>query len=215
MYPPKKLNYSVTTNELLRLATFGTKPAQRQVNRFCFESRLAGGCLDKFRRFGQLEVHQLAAVVADRVIVTFGLAIVAAGAVAKIDFVNEAGCFQVAQRVVDGGVTDAGQAAPGRLENVAGGGVILAFADHLENCFPLRGQFRVAGFPCAFYVGRFHNGLRLILSLGSCQARVGFDEVDNPVDVSFEARALDSVWLEKGLRLRRIVKLLHEEIGHG
>jgi hypothetical protein len=37
--------------------------------------------------------------------------------------------------------------------------VIFAFADHLEDSFPLRSQFSFAGF-----VFPFHNGFRLILN---------------------------------------------------
>ena len=81
----------------------------------------------------QIEVDQLPAIVADGVVVTIGLAIVAAGAVAEIDFVNESGVLQVAQRVVNGRVADPGQAPPRRLKDVAGGGVIVAFLDHLED----------------------------------------------------------------------------------
>ena len=95
--------------------------------------RLARRRLHQLRGVGQIEVDQLSAIVADRVVVAIGLAIVAAGTVAKIDFVNEAGFLQVAQRVVDGCVADTGQAPPRRLKDVAGGRVIVTLLDHLKN----------------------------------------------------------------------------------
>src|SRR5215204_6373382 len=101
------------------------------MNRLRFESRLAGRSLHELRCFRQLEIHQLAAAVTDSVIVTFGLAIVATGAVAKTDFVYEPGFLEITQRVIDGGVADAGQTAPRRRKDVAGGGMIFSFADHL------------------------------------------------------------------------------------
>lgn len=107
-----------------------------------------------------MEIDKFAAAIADRVIVTSGLAIVAAGAVAKADFVNESGFFQVAQRVIDGCVTDAGQTLARRFEDVAGGRMIFAFEDHLKHRLPLRSQFMVAGF-----LFTLHSGLRLILNL--------------------------------------------------
>ena len=57
----------------------------------------------------QIEIDQFAAVVADRVIVTFRFTIVTAGTVAEIDFEHEAGLFQIAQRVIDCGIADTGQ----------------------------------------------------------------------------------------------------------
>ena len=95
--------------------------------------RLARRSLHQVRGVRQIEVDQLSAIVADRVVVTIGFAIVAAGAVAKIDFVNEPGVFQVAQRVVNGCVADPGQAPPRCLKDVAGGWVIVTLLDHLKN----------------------------------------------------------------------------------
>ena len=85
----------------------------------------------------QIEVDQLSTIVADSMIVALGLAIVAAGAVAKIDFVNQAGFFQVAQRVVNGCVADAGQSPAGSFKDVAGSRVIVSLLNHLKNCVSL------------------------------------------------------------------------------
>ena len=90
-------------------------------------------------------------------IVAIRFAIVAAGAVAKIDFVNEPGVFQVAQRVVNGCVADTGQAPAGRCEDVAGSRVVVAFLDHLKDGFSLRRQLR-------FWLYFLHDGFRLILN---------------------------------------------------
>ena len=90
-----------------------------------------------------------------------GFAIVAAGAIAKTDFVNEPGFFQVAQRVVNGCVADAGQSPACSLKDVAGGGVVVSFPDNLENRLPLRRQL---GLRLVFLLCVFHDGFRLILN---------------------------------------------------
>ena len=90
-----------------------------------------------------------------------GFAIVAAGAVAKTDFVNEPGFFQVAQGVVDGCVADAGQSPACSLKDVAGGRVVIAFLDNLENRLPLRRQLWLR---LVFLLCVLHDGFRLILN---------------------------------------------------
>lgn len=106
-----------------------------------------------------MKINQLAAAVTDRMIVTFHFAVVAARAVAKGDLANQAGFFQITQRVIDGCVADAGQTPSRRFEDIAGGRVIFAFADHLKHRVSLRSQFMVAGFFCSL-----HSGFRLILN---------------------------------------------------
>ena len=103
------------------------------MNGLGLEARFARRGLHEPRGVRQIEIDQLSAVVADGVVVAIGFAIVAAGAVAKIDFVNQPGFFQVAQRVVNGCVADTGQALPSRLKDVTGSRVIVAFLDHLKN----------------------------------------------------------------------------------
>ena len=103
------------------------------MNGLRFEVRLARRGLHELGGVRQIEVDQLSAIVADGVIVAIGFAIVAAGAISKIDFVNEPGFLQVAQRVVNGCVADAGQAPAGRLKDVAGSRMIVTFLDHLKN----------------------------------------------------------------------------------
>ena len=90
----------------------------------------------------QIEVDQLSAIVADGVVVAFRFAIVAAGAIAKIDFENQPGIFQVTQRVIDGCVANTGQAPPGSLKDVAGGRVVIPLQDDLVNRLSLRRQLR-------------------------------------------------------------------------
>lgn len=112
-----------------------------------------------------MKIHELPAALADRVIVTFSLAIVPAGTVAEIDFEHETCFFQIAQRVVDGGVTDTRQALSGGFEYIAGRRVIFAFEDHLKHRFPLRGQLVLGSFLC--FLRFFHDGFRLILNPGN------------------------------------------------
>ena len=96
-------------------------------------------------------------------VVPIGFAIVAAGAVAKTDFEDEPGFFQVSQRVVDGCVTDAGESLAGSLEDFAGGWVVIPFLDHLENRLPLGRQ---PGLFLVLLLSVIHGGLRLILNPG-------------------------------------------------
>ena len=139
-------------------------------------------------------------------VVSIGFAIVAAGAISKTDFVNQPGFFQVAQRVVNGRVADAGQTAAGSLEDVAGGGVVIAFLDNLEHRLPLGRQLRprLVLLLCAF-----HDGFRLILNLGFVKPRIlrmkdriFAGEVDDLVDVSFEWWTLNAVPGEQLLCVR-------------
>ncbi len=101
------------------------------MNRLRSEARLSRGRRHQLRGFRHIQVDQLSALIADRVIVTFHHPVVTAGAVAKINFVHEAGIFQVAERVVNGGITNAGQTFTGRLEDVAGSRVSVTLPDHL------------------------------------------------------------------------------------
>ena len=107
------------------------------MNRLRSEARLSRCRRHQLRGFRHIQIDQLPALIADGVIVALHYAVVTAGAIAKTDFMNESGFFQVTQRVVDGGVADTGQAFARRLENVAGGGVIVSLPDHLVDCFAL------------------------------------------------------------------------------
>jgi len=107
-----------------------------------------------------MEVDQLPTIVADCMIVSTGFAVVAAGAITKTDFVNQPGFFQVAQRVVNGCIANAGQAPAGSLKDIAGGRVVISLLDDLKNRFPLRRQLRLA---FSVFLCVFHDGFRLIL----------------------------------------------------
>ena len=145
-------------------------------------------------------------------IVTIGLAIVAARTIAKSDFVNEAGLLQVAQRVVNGCVADTGQALPGRLENVAGGRVVVSLLYDLENRLSLRRQLW-------FLLGCLQDGFRLILNYGFVNRGSGVAndgmfvcEIDDAVDVAFKRWTLDSMRREEFLSLARVVELPDKEV---
>ena len=107
------------------------------MNRLRSEARLARCRRHQLRGFRHIQIDQLPALIADGVVVTFHNAVVTAGTVAKTNFVNEPGFFQVAQRVVDGCVADSGQSLACSLEDVAGGRMIVAFPDHLVDCLAL------------------------------------------------------------------------------
>ena len=83
-------------------------------------------------------------------IVPVRLAVIATGAVAEVDFMHETGLFQIPQGVVDGRMTNRGQALARRLENVVRGRVILPFHNHLKNSFTLRRQLLPLDFAGLF-----------------------------------------------------------------
>ena len=161
-------------------------------------------------------------------VVAFRFAIVAAGAIAKIDFENEPGVFQVAQRVIDGCVANTGQAPPGGLKDIAGGRVVVSLLDDLVNRLSLGSQLR-------FWLGYFHDGFRLILNSKLVKPRIitdltdpflsvssvalndwmMSDEVDDFVDITFKRRAVDAVRSKQFLRLAGVVELFDEEVRYG
>jgi hypothetical protein len=148
-------------------------------------------------------------------IVTIGFPIVPAGAIAKIYLVNQSGFLQVAQRIVNSCVADAGQAPASRFEDVAGSRVIVAFLDHLKNRFSLRRQLR-------FWLCLLHDGFRLILNplivnrrwYGSKQ-RIFSRKLDDLINISLEWWAADAVRSEELLRCGCVVELFDEEVRDG
>ena len=120
--------------------------------------RLSRRRLHQLRGVRQIEVDELSAIVADRVIVPFSFTIVPAGTVSKIDFENESRFFQVAQRVIDGGVADTGQTQACRLKNITGRRVVVPLLNDLKNCLSLGSQLR-------FFRGYLQSRLRIILNL--------------------------------------------------
>ena len=104
--------------------------------------RLARRGMHEPRGVGQIEVDQLSAIVADGVVVAIGFAVVAAGAISEVDFVNESGFLQVAQGVVNGRVANAGQAPAGSFKDIAGSGMVVPLLDYLENRLSLGSQLR-------------------------------------------------------------------------
>ena len=90
-------------------------------------------------------------------VVPISFAIVAAGTVSKIYLVNQPRILQVTQRVVNGCVADTGQSLPRRLENVAGGRVVISLLYDLKNRLSLRRQLW-------FLLGYLQDRFRLILN---------------------------------------------------
>ena len=107
------------------------------MNRLRSEARLSRCRRHQLRGFRHIQIDQLSAFIANRVVVTFHNAVVTAGAIAKTNLMNEPGLLQIVQRVIDGCVADPGQALAGRLENIAGGGMIVSFPYHLVDRFAL------------------------------------------------------------------------------
>jgi hypothetical protein len=178
------------------------------MNRLRLEMRFASGGLHKPGCVRQIEIDQLSAIVADGVVVPVGFTIVATGAVSKTDLEDESGLFQVAQRVVDSCVADAGETPAGGLKNVTRRRVVITFLNHLIDRFPLGRELRL--FLCVL-----HSGFRLILNSRKVKPRINADKIHDFIDVGFEGWAVDAVRREELLGLARVVKLLHEEIGDG
>ena len=107
------------------------------MNRLRSEARLSRCRRHQLRGFRHIQIDQLSALIANRVVVALHYAVVTAGAVAKTNLVNEPGIFQVTQRVVDRCVADPGQTLTGSFEDVIGGRVIVPLADDLVDCFAL------------------------------------------------------------------------------
>lgn len=103
------------------------------MDRLRLEFRFASRRLQEFGDFRQVEIDQLSALIADRVIVPVCLSVVPAGAVAKLNLMNESGFFQKAQGVIDRCITDRRQAQKGRLKDLVCSRMIFPFANHLEN----------------------------------------------------------------------------------
>ena len=67
------------------------------MNGLRLETRFSGSRTHEFRRLRQIEVHQFSATGANCMIVSVRLAVIATGAVAEVNFVDEAGLFQIAR----------------------------------------------------------------------------------------------------------------------
>ena len=203
------------------------------MNRLRLKMRFASGGLHELCCIRQIEVDQLSTIVADRVVVPVSFTIVATGAISKTDFKHESGFFQVAQRVVNGCVTDTGQTPARGLKNIACRRVVVTLQDDLVNRLPLRRQLR-------FFLCVLHDGFRLILNPWIVKRRVqsssfslsaGKEQpkgltlnlkhrmmpsvVDDVVHIALEGWAVDAVWGEKLPGLARVVELLDEEVGNG
>lgn len=111
------------------------------MNRFWLEFGFACGHSQQFGRFRQIKINQFPAIIADSMIVTTGLPVIAAGAIAKLYFVYEAGLLQKSQRVIDCCVADRGQKLECVLENFICSWVIFSLTHHLQNCLALASQF--------------------------------------------------------------------------
>lgn len=107
------------------------------MNRLRSEARLSRCRRHQLRGFRHIQIDQLPALIAYRVVVALHHTVVTAGAVAKTNLVNKPGIFQVTQRVVDGCVADPGQKLAGSLKDVAGGRVIVPSPNDFVDCFAL------------------------------------------------------------------------------
>jgi hypothetical protein len=107
------------------------------MNRLGLELRLASGCLYQLGRLREIKVNQLSTIIADCVVVTIRLPIVTAGAIAKINFINQTGFLQKTERVVHGCVANRRQAQTSRLKDLIRRRMILPVANNLKHRFSL------------------------------------------------------------------------------
>ena len=88
-----------------------------------------------------MKVDELSAIVADCVVMPISLPVVTAGAVAKLNFMNESRLLQKPERVVDGGITNRRQVLTRRLENFIRRGMIFPRTNDLKHRIALARQF--------------------------------------------------------------------------
>src|SRR5467141_3975557 len=108
------------------------------MNRLWLELRLSSGCLYELGRLWQIKVNKLSAIVADCMVVTIRLTVVTAGAIAKLNFMNESRFLQKSERVVDGCITNGRQAQTRCLKDFVRRGMIVPAANDLKHRLALR-----------------------------------------------------------------------------
>lgn len=91
-----------------------------------------------------LDIDQLSAPGAERVVVPLGFPVETARAVAKTYLRDHPGVLQIAQRVIDGGKADRRKPSPGRVKNLVRRQMPLGFPDDLQHNLALLRQ------PCVF-----------------------------------------------------------------
>jgi hypothetical protein len=107
------------------------------MNRRRLKLRLSRRCLQKLGCLWQVEIDQLATIVADGMVMPVSFSIVTTGAVAKFNLVYQPGFFQEAERVVNGRITNCRQLQTGRLENLVRGWMVFSGTNNLQNGVPL------------------------------------------------------------------------------
>lgn len=107
------------------------------MNRRWLKLRFSCRCLHELGCLRKVEVDQLSTDVADRVIVPLSFSVVTAGAIAKLNLVNQPCFFQEAKGVVDCGVANRRQLQTRRLENFIRRRMIFPGTNNLKHCFPL------------------------------------------------------------------------------
>jgi len=81
-------------------------------------------------------------------VVTMRFTIVSARTIPELDFVHQTRIPQIAERVINGRVTDSGQTVARSLKNISGGWVIVSFTDHLKHGISLPSQLWRRPFVC-------------------------------------------------------------------
>jgi hypothetical protein len=94
------------------------------------------------------------------VVVSIGFAIETAGAIAELNLVNQPFVSQKPQRVVDRGETNPRHLLPGCVEDLGGGGMMIARLHCVEHNLTLRGQSH----RCRFGLLPSHAGIIIILN---------------------------------------------------
>src|SRR4051812_42368411 len=86
----------------LLLAAFRTQTAQRQLDRCRLKFRKRRRCFKQPIRQWNVQIDQVSATIADRVIVPRQIAVIKAGVFAEPDLADQSFILQIAQRIVNG-----------------------------------------------------------------------------------------------------------------
>src|SRR5664280_2419800 len=109
----------------------GAETAKLQVVPVDHEAGVLGSGSDQRVRHRQIDLDSTAAAVANEVVVSVGVGVVAGATIAEREFANVAALDQPSQRAVDGGWTDARADSTHPVKHLAGAGVVTSGAQHV------------------------------------------------------------------------------------
>ncbi len=142
----------------LTLRTFRALTPEREFQCFGFELRLTCGLFKYVGRDFHLDVHQLSALSADRVVMPMRHPVITARTVAERDLGNMSGVFQISKTVVNRRETDRRQQTLRRRKNLIRRQMLVRIADRLQYNLALLRQSQ-------FFSTCFHYSLQRVAEL--------------------------------------------------